>query len=150
MYLSFFACFTSTHIKNHTMLKLFHLIVIHIFENLKLEGGRSWDGRRIGLGDHFLPYKFIERSFERWVNSTKQLLNAGRGHQAPRKGAHCLQKKIGQNIKDKKWGKRVRDRDLSREGVLKEEKFPNTRKPSHWWVCGEFWNHRGQHNWEEK
>ena len=24
------------------------------------------------------------------------------------------------------------------EGVVKEEKFPNTRKPSHWWVCGEF------------
>ena len=37
-----------------------------------------------------------------------------------------------------------------REGVLKEEKFPNTRKPSHWQVCGEFWNLRGQHNQEEK
>ena len=24
------------------------------------------------------------------------------------------------------------------EGVVKEEKFPNTRKPSHWQVCGEF------------
>ena len=22
---------------------------------------------------------------------------------------------------------------------MKEEKFPNTRKPSHWRVCGEFW-----------
>ena len=22
------------------------------------------------------------------------------------------------------------------EGVVKEEKFPNTRKPSHQWVCG--------------
>ena len=31
------------------------------------------------------------------------------------------------------------------EGVVK---FPNTRKPSHWQVCGEFWNLRGQHNWE--
>ena len=36
------------------------------------------------------------------------------------------------------------------EGVVKEEKFPNTRKPFHQWVCGEFWNLRGQHNWEEK
>ena len=36
------------------------------------------------------------------------------------------------------------------EGVLKEEKFPNTRKPSHWRVCEEFWNLRGQHNQEEK
>ena len=24
------------------------------------------------------------------------------------------------------------------EGVVKEEKFPNTRKPSQWRVCGEF------------
>ena len=33
---------------------------------------------------------------------------------------------------------------------MKEEKFPNTRKPSHWQVCGKFWNLRGQHNWEGK
>ena len=31
-----------------------------------------------------------------------------------------------------------------------EEKFPNTRKPSHQRVCGEFWNLRGQHNGREK
>ena len=36
------------------------------------------------------------------------------------------------------------------ERVMKEEKVPNTRKPSHQWVCGEFWNLRGQHNGEEK
>ena len=36
-----------------------------------------------------------------------------------------------------------------REGVVKEEKFPNTRKPSHRRVCGVFWNLRGQHKWEE-
>ena len=35
-------------------------------------------------------------------------------------------------------------------GVMKEEKFPNTRKHSHWQVCGEFWNLRGQHNQKEK
>ena len=50
---------------------------------------------------------------------------------------------------DKKRDKRVRDGDPSQEGVIKE-KFPNTRKPSHWQVCGEFWNLRGQHNREEK
>ena len=33
---------------------------------------------------------------------------------------------------------------------MKEEKFPNSRKPSHRWVCGEFWNLRGQHNWERE
>ena len=37
----------------------------------------------------------------------------------------------------------------TREGVMNVEKFPNTKKPSHWWVCGEFWNLGGQHNWEE-
>ena len=24
------------------------------------------------------------------------------------------------------------------EGVVKEERFPNTRKPSYWQICGEF------------
>ena len=46
-------------------------------------------------------------------------------------------------------GKRVRDGDLSWEGVVKE-KFWHSRKPSHRWVCGEFWNLRRQHNWEGK
>ena len=40
------------------------------------------------------------------VNSTKQLLNAGRGHQAPRKAAHCLQKEVGKIYKTKKRQKR--------------------------------------------
>ena len=33
------------------------------------------------------------------------------------------------------------------EGVIK---FPNSRKPYHRQVCGEFWNLRGQHNQEGK
>ena len=41
----------------------------------------------------------------------KQLLNAGGGHQAPRKAAQCLQKEVGQNIKDKKREKRIRGED---------------------------------------
>jgi len=36
------------------------------------------------------------------------------------------------------------------EGVVKEEKFLHTRKPSHRQICGEFWNLWGQHNWKEK
>ena len=36
------------------------------------------------------------------------------------------------------------------EGVMKEKKFPNSRKCSHRRVCVEFWNLRGQHNWEGK
>ena len=35
------------------------------------------------------------------------------------------------------------------EGVMKK-KFPNSMKPSHRWVHGEFWNLRRQHNQEER
>ena len=91
-------------------------------------------------------WTFIKRSFECWATFTKQLLNTGGGHQAPRKAAHSLRKEVGQNIKDKKRGKRVRDGDLS-WGVVKE-KFPHNKKPSHRRVCGEFWNLRRQHNLE--
>ena len=31
-----------------------------------------------------------------------------------------------------------------------KEKFPKTRKASHQWACGEFWNLRGEHNQEGK
>ena len=82
----------------------------------------SEDGRGIGWGDHFLPHKFMRRTFKRQANSTK-LLNAGRGHQAPRKAAHCLRKEVGKNIKDKKRDKRGRDRARSREGSLKKREF---------------------------
>ena len=37
-----------------------------------------------------------------------------------------------------------------RWGVVKEEKLPNTRKPSHQRVYGEFGNLKGQHNQEGK
>ena len=51
---------------------------------------RSQDGRGVGQGEHFLPHKFIKRAFKRRVNSTKQLLNANRGHQAPRKATQVF------------------------------------------------------------
>ena len=59
-------------------------------------GGRSQDGGGIGRGDHFLSYKFIERTIDRWTKFTKQLLIASSGHQAPRKAAHCLRREVGQ------------------------------------------------------
>ena len=43
-------------------------------------------------------------------------------HQAPRKAAHCLQKEVGKNIKDKKTDKRGRDGAPSWEESLKKEK----------------------------
>ena len=55
--------------------------------------GRSQDGGRVGQGEHFLPHKFIKRAFKRRVNSTKQLLNAGRGHQAPRKATQLFERR---------------------------------------------------------
>ena len=59
-------------------------------------------------------------------------------------------KEVGKNIKDNKIDKRRRDGVPSGKGVLKREKFPNTRKPSHCRICAELWKHRGQHNREEK
>ena len=63
---------------------------------------------------------------------TKQLLDAGRGHQAPRKAAHCLQKEVGKNIKDKKR----RGRALSQEGGLKKREVSKHQEtlslPSLW------------------
>ena len=43
-------------------------------------------------------------------------MNAGRGHQAPRKAAHCLQKQVGKNIKDEKRDKGGGEGAPSREG----------------------------------
>ena len=77
------------------------------------------DGRGIGPGDHFLPHKFIKRTFKCWVNTTKQLLNADRGHQALRKAAHCLQKEVGKNIKEKKETKEIGMELHPGKGVLK-------------------------------
>ena len=80
---------------------------------------------------------------------TKQLLNTGGGHQAPRKAALSYQE-VGQNVKDKKRDKELGTETHAGEGVVKEEKFPNSRTPSHWQVCGESGNLRGQHNREKK
>ena len=54
-------------------------------------------------------------------------MNAGRGHQAPRKAAHSLQKEVGQNIKDKQREKRVRDRDPSWQKSSCLQSFPASR-----------------------
>ena len=50
----------------------------------------------------------------------KQLLNAGRGHQARRKAAHCLQKEVGKNIKIKRKTKEVGMKICLGKGVLKK------------------------------
>ena len=107
------------------------------------ERGRSQDGGGLGRGDHFLPYKFIERTTEHWANFTKQLLIAGRGHQAPRKAAHRLWKEVGQNIKDEKRDKRARDGDPSREGSLNRGSFQSPWNPHTGGSGGSFWISEG-------
>ena len=72
-----------------------------------------------------------------------KLLNADRGHQSPRKAGHSLQKEVGQNIKEKKRDKELGIETCPWEGVVQEEKLPNSRKPSHRRACVEFWNLRG-------
>ena len=59
-------------------------------------GESGQDGGGIGPGDHFLFYKFIERTTERWTKFTKQLLIASSGHQAPSKAAYCLWREVRQ------------------------------------------------------
>ena len=97
-----------------------------LFQEPWVRGGQ--DGGGIGRGDHFLSYKFIERT-ERWTKFTKQVLIAGNGHQAPRKAAHCLRREVGQNIKYKKGDKRARDGDPSREGSLNRGSFQSPGNP---------------------
>ena len=121
-------CLISLICKIHTIIlsSIFHdrTCLFPLLENRsgRGRGGQSQDGGGIGQGDHFLPHRFIKRTFERWVNSTKQLLNAGKGHQAPRKAAHCLRKKVGKKIKDRKRDKKGRDGDRSQVGSLKKER----------------------------
>ena len=55
-------------------------------------------------------------------------MNAGRGHQAPRKmkTQKLSSKEVGKNIKDKKRDKRGRDGDPSQEGSIKKERSIQT------------------------
>ena len=50
--------------------KEFRIMIVKMIKNE--EGGK--DGRGIGREDHFLPHKFLKRTFQRRANSTKQLL----------------------------------------------------------------------------
>ena len=43
---------------------------------LNIRGGPKMDGRGIGWGDHFLPHKFIKRTFQCLANSTNNWMLA--------------------------------------------------------------------------
>ena len=75
---------------------------------MKGEGGVNWEG---GTDIYTQP-------------CAKQLLETAIEHREL--------SSVEKNIKDKKRDERGRDRDPSREGSLKKEKFTNTGKHSHW------------------
>ena len=99
------------------------------YERTNVEG-RSQDGGGIGRGDHFLFYKFIERTTEWWTKFTKQLLITSSGHQAPRKAAHCLRREANRL--------RFLSKDVLRPGGApwgrggKRRGVPLERAPSLW------------------
>ena len=84
--------------------------------------------------------KYHRTTSERWWRTP----GTQKGSPLSLKGSRTKYKRL--NIETKEVGMDTHPG----KGVLKEEKFPNTRKPSHWWVCGEIWNLRGEHNWEGK
>ena len=59
----------------------------------EMKKGEELRWQRSRMGRTLFPHKFIKRTFKHRVNSTKQLLNAGRGHQAPRKATHVFEKR---------------------------------------------------------
>ena len=81
---------------------------------------RWWKNR---TGRPLSPSQIHQKNVSTLSNFAKQLLNAGRGHQAPRKADHCLQKQVGKNIKDEKRDKGGREGPPSREGKLKKRGF---------------------------
>ena len=56
--------------------KLWYVYTMEYYSAIKKNsfGGYRKDGRGIGWEDHFLPHKFLKRTFQRQANSTKQLL----------------------------------------------------------------------------
>ena len=66
---------------------------------MKNTAGRSQDGEGIGQETTFSPTNSSKAHLD--VEQLPQN-NAGRGHQAPRKATHSLQKEVGQNRKKKK------------------------------------------------
>ena len=66
-------------LSNHLILCCFLLLLLSIFPASgsfpkSQLGGRGKDGGGIGREHHFLPHKFLKRTFKRRANFTKQLL----------------------------------------------------------------------------
>ena len=140
----------------HFALELFPLchsstqsvIFVCYFKNTRVWEELRWQRNRTGrpLSPPQIHWKNI------WTLSklTKQLLVTSRGHQAPRKAVHCLQKEVGQNIKDKKRDKRARDGDPFQEGSLNRGSFETPGNPLTSGSGGSFRISEGNLNQEEK
>ena len=114
-------------------------------------GERSQDGGGVGRGEHFLPHKFIKRAFKLSSKFHKTTSECRQRTSGTQKSDPTLRKEVGKKYKrQKKKTKEGGTGFRPRKGVLKREKFPNTRKPSHCRICAELWKHRGQHNREKK
>ena len=77
----------------HFLKILFYFLTLQYCIRFAIYQNESKDGGGVGRGEHFLPHKFIKRTFKRQVNFTKQLLNTGRGHQAPRKATQVFERR---------------------------------------------------------
>ena len=98
--------------------------------------GHPQDGRGVRRGDTLPPHKYIGNTCTCGTTPTEQLLNAGRRPQTSQKARNSPCTWVGQKKKEKTETKE-QGWDLHLwEGAVKEERFPHTRKPLHWWRRG--------------
>ena len=117
-----------------------------MFDTILLEAVLRWQRNRTGrpLSPSQINQKSIARLSK--LNKTSECWQRTSGTQ---KSSPLSSKGGRKNIKDKKT-KEVETELHPRKGVLKREKFPNTRKYAHCQGCGKPWKHSGQNNREEK
>ena len=89
------------------------------------------DARRVRRGDHLPPHKYNRNTSTCGTTPTEHLLNAGRRPQTSQKARNSPRTWVGQKEKEKTETKEYRWDLPLWEGAVKEEKFPNTRKPLH-------------------
>ena len=86
---------------------LYFLIQEGVIQRVRVGAVLRWQRNRTGRS--LSPSQIQQKNISMLSKFHKQLLNAGRGYQAPRKADHCLQKQVGKNIKDEKGDKGGRE-----------------------------------------
>ena len=71
-----------------------------------------------------------------YLHVEELLLNMGRRPQTSQKARKSPHTWVGQKKTEKNRVKRIGTGPASLGGAVKEEKFPHTRKPLHWWRQG--------------